>query len=113
MKSAANNSSQGSESGGAGCFRGTEAELLRVARDVSLALAYMHKRTIVHMDVKVSKHLPGNLTPRERPNLHAGCSTDCVCSTLPLLIAWQHPPRGGWLVQGKEALQMLTRPFTY
>jgi tRNA A-37 threonylcarbamoyl transferase component Bud32 len=34
-------------------FRGSESELLRVARDVGAALAFMHARGVVHMDVKV------------------------------------------------------------
>lgn len=44
-------------------FDGSEACLLRVARDVSLALAFMHQRGIVHMDVKAS-HTP---TPPPAP----------------------------------------------
>ena len=39
-----------------GGFDGSESSLLRVTRDVASALAFMHSRGIVHMDVK-----PGNI----------------------------------------------------
>ena len=37
-------------------FSGDEEDLLRVVRDIALALQFMHERGIVHMDVK-----PGNI----------------------------------------------------
>jgi len=46
----------GGKRGEGGGYDGSEACLLRVARDVGGALDFMHSRGIVHMDVK-----PGNI----------------------------------------------------